>query len=365
MQDSRYTSQDTGDDFTVPALSTSPRVVHELFPRTSRGRMPSDVAVLNVGLARTMAHPLVVASFQNFCMTLRTQHALEVLLWISTAAGSNQHKFRDQMILAYRAHRLWIDTHQPLRCNQNCTRAVPCSSAKDSTFSWLAQFEKVRLAWLALQQHERERGATFSWVVKTRPDLVYFEPLPSLHEFMHSEVYVPHGGVRLVLVHHPRANTSPPVCPFWPPHRLSAPSGPAVMSRLPQFQDLNDHVFVCPRALCEPYFDVTADYLRCSSNRFFKASGPPQLLLRRHFNLQSSRLRAAASSGRGSQPAANASGQVRLFRLAYTLFKGSRLECSRLECGLSSYATGCEAPHLTAFVPACKRAAASLGRQGS
>ena len=118
------------------------------------------IAILNVGLARTMEQPLVSQSFRLFWSELeRKRHDLEILLWISAAPGGPEFasEWQARLKATYRATRLWVSSRQ-LSCNSNCSGAVPCSRSKDSAFMWLGQFFKVHLAWQALMQREQERG---------------------------------------------------------------------------------------------------------------------------------------------------------------------------------------------------------------
>jgi hypothetical protein len=59
-------------------------------------------------------------------------------------------------------------------------------------------------------------------IIRLRTDLVFFEPLPTPHTLSTSHAHVPSGG-----------------CTYAPLARWT-----------------NDHLFVCPRGLCHPYFEL-------------------------------------------------------------------------------------------------------------
>ena len=71
-----------------------------------------------------------------------------------------------------------------------------------------------------VEQAEGERTASYLWLLRTRTDVLYMEDL-RLGELQTGNAYVPAG-----------------------------------MTQLPQFKCMGDHIFLCPRSLCRPYFMV-------------------------------------------------------------------------------------------------------------
>lgn len=258
-----------------------------------------SVALLSVGAVRSLLYPAVHTSLNLLRSSLPNDHVLFFFLTSATVQTAAHVRF------LYGAAAVWV-SNRTLPCNHGCVRSVPCRLSHDTTFNWFSQFHSVQLAWHKLQQYEQERRSYFEWVVKLRPDLLFFEPLPKLDSLARTAAYVPHG----------------------------------VMTRSPQWQTLNDHVMLCPHSLCGRYLDAVLAYTACRHNNM-SAFNPPQLHFTRNF----------------------ANGTLRIVELAYTLARPKRPECRRLDCSVrDSYSTGCLVPRLRSFVPACMRAASTWGK---
>ena len=146
----------------------------------------------------------------------------------------------------------------------------------------------------------------YDWLLKLRPDLVFFDGLPLLATLRPHSVFVPRG----------------------------------VMTSRPTLQLMNDHVFLCPRALCKPYFvHPTTTYRACIGNALDPFVPPQRLLLQAY-----------------EHPTTNRS-LLHLFNLSYTIVRESAgPACGRLQCEQHRpEATGCVAPNLLSAVAACMR----------
>jgi len=83
------------------------------------------------------------------------------------------------------------------------------------------QFFSTHRCYSQILQAEEARGYPYEWIFRTRTDLIPFQPLP-LATLSPDYAYVPMGG-------------------FSPdPHAIC----------------MNDHLLVCPRHLCRPYFEL-------------------------------------------------------------------------------------------------------------
>ena len=109
------------------------------------------------------------------------------------------------------------------------TLHLHCRPPRDRRyFSRLTQFIAIREAFRQLEAHELAAGVTFSWIYRTRTDLVYLAATPFAQAGLlepsdaavRSAVYVPAG----------------------------------VDDSAPSHACMNDMLFACPRALCRPHF---------------------------------------------------------------------------------------------------------------
>lgn len=282
------------------------------------------VAVLTVGQPRTVAHPIAAASFALFRSSLVLGgNNVTHLMWL--VQGAPSHRPRSKRSKAQRLAMEWaqpldersrswrlvlplytptrlVITNETLTCRPQCR--IRCDTlAHDAPIEWLRQFHAVASAWRSLMDFERSTGQFHDWYVKTRPDLVHLQPLPSLATFDRDSVYVPLG----------------------------------VMTSDHRYQRLNDHIFVCARKQqCDGYFRIVdRTYSVCGSHRAFRMPWPPQTLYARSYSAH----------------------ELRTFPHAYTLARvGSGPTCFRLACNrTNSFSTGCVATHLPQWLHFCER----------
>ena len=292
-------------------------------PQRSSACEQQHVALLSVGQRRTVELPEVAASVRRLRSSLLAEgHLVTTLLFISCTAAERAG-LRSRLLKMYDASEAWLSSEELTPCLSAC-KSVSCNGSSilgaswrflhetNSLMQWFRQFGKVRAAWQRALEYELQGDRRrFTWFLKIRPDLIFFEPLPSLcllnARFKHSAL-VPRG----------------------------------VMTSDAKYQLHNDHVILCPRSLCAPYFAVVSQYEACGRTGALLGFSPdvPQTSYVRAFHAQ---------FGRGS---------LGLFDLAYTLARSSGPECIRLECNRKTpYATGCIAPHLPRFVTACREIA--------
>lgn len=253
------------------------------------------IAVLSVGLARTLLHPHVAASFQLMLSSIRMQQRTFFSLWSEHAA-----QLQAGIRCAYGsvATAVWLRSTE-LACNARCTAARCAQTSKAGPFNLVRQVAKWRVAYGDLLNWQRARRQAAEWIVKVRPDLLWLEPLPLTFLSVSATVYVPRG----------------------------------VMSRRPTEQRHNDHVFVCPFRcprcpvpLCGPYFaSIAQHYEACRGS------------LRKEDMLDQ------------AYPGTT----LRFIEVAYTVARDDGPQCMRLPCGNSSWHTGCVAPNLVRFHSSC------------
>eukprot|EP00927_Polykrikos_kofoidii_P004130 TRINITY_DN11639_c0_g1_i1.p1 TRINITY_DN11639_c0_g1~~TRINITY_DN11639_c0_g1_i1.p1 ORF type:complete len:414 (+),score=36.12 TRINITY_DN11639_c0_g1_i1:45-1244(+) len=223
----------------------------------------ANVAIVSVGLARTVAHKVVASSFNMMRNSmLRDGHRVGTFFYV---ARSGQGRIRHEHVhiikeelestlqRLYRPTKVWI-VDDVLPCNSACTN-IPCT--RGLAMPWLQQYFKLRRAWEAVMAWERDNGEHFHWFLRVRPDIVWLKPFQPLALFGipgnirdGESVFVPHGG----------------------------------MTEFVRYFRFNDHILLCPRRLCEGYFvDAALSYERCNvaGNRRMPYAYPPAFF---HFN---------------------------------------------------------------------------------
>ena len=297
-----------------PKTSTSPKTtIREqvvAFEAASRSNASAStrprVAILSVGLVRTMLHPELVPSLALMTSSLEAARFPHELFMFASIAGDAfaskpraMASLRAKIEAAYHPRRVWL-SQANLKC-ENCAGRVDCT--KQKAFDILRQFHKFHLAFEALRDYEATSAQPpFDWVLKVRPDLIWFEPLP-LTPWITAAVAAAHGRARDA--------------------RVFVPHG--VMTREPRMQRHNDHVFLCPREACRPYFDQLFDNYRTCKGTLNKEDFFDEVY----------------------------GGRTDLFEVAYTIARETGIECDRMTCSGNRYSTGCEAPHLTEFADTC------------
>ena len=214
---------------------------------------------------------------------------------------------RAKIEAAYHPRRVWL-SNVNLKCVDCLAGHIDCTKNRTFThrqgaFNILRQFHKFHLAFEALREYEATSAQPpFDWVLKVRPDLIWFEPLP-LTPWITAAVAATHGRARDA--------------------RVFVPHG--VMTREPRMQRHNDHVFLCPREACRPYFDQLFDNYRTCKGTLNKEDFFDEVY----------------------------GGRTDLFEVAYTIARETGIECDRMTCSGSRLSTGCVAPHLTKFADTC------------
>lgn len=260
-----------------------------------------SIAIISYGLVRSAAQPQVAASFALMTESLTKDNNVYSFMLLH-GDGTHDHDVTGDLKHKYNLTELWIITDQ-LECNRKCD--IICTGGHDQPFQLLQQFYNGNLAYDKVSAWERDKAIQFSWYLKVRPDLLWLEPFPPLSGFSADRIYVPHG----------------------------------VMSKRHEFQHLNDHVMLCPRRLCAPYFKRLIDQYRGCSGRSLHFPYPPQ--------------KAVFDDAYGRP---EKGGGARVFEVAYTIARESGPECARLVCGPKPINMGCEATHLNGFFDACNTA---------
>ena len=114
----------------------------------------------------------------------------------------------------------------------NWDKLVPpknCLTLGQHAQEWYAQFKHVYQIYKQVEDYERFTGLSFNYILKTRTDIYLFDPLPDTF-FSSTHAVIPLGGMT--------CNRDAECC--------------------------NDHLFVCPRHLCSPYFNVSREYEDCA-----------------------------------------------------------------------------------------------------
>jgi hypothetical protein len=89
-------------------------------------------------------------------------------------------------------------------------------------YSVLLQYVAAAACYDQVEAAEKRDGAAYDWLVRLRSDLTLLAPCPLAAGLSEAHVYVPVNG----------------------------------MTGVPQYRCMNDHAFLCPRALCRPHFKL-------------------------------------------------------------------------------------------------------------
>jgi hypothetical protein len=193
--------------------------------------MPAEPAVATcvTGLLRSALHPAVSASYATHVVAPveRAGYRVDTHMHV---VGSWEHAnttlLRASLAAAYGGGggiRLVLE-----RVDANRYRCPP-DRFKGGTYvhgvsDVLVQFLTIRRCYEHVEESERACGKLYAHLLRLRTDVLYLSDLPA-HVFAESgRVWVPSSGM--------------------------APGGEA------RFRCMNDHAFVCPRALCRPYFHL-------------------------------------------------------------------------------------------------------------
>jgi len=195
------------------ARALQPQQAHALqAPPTSTG---FDLGVCMTGLPRSVLSPPMIISFNNYIRPLGAELHMTVIVSNATSVS-----LREAIQTAWSPESLsFMPAEGPNfpynpRCDINSS--VHTGLIAES-FQWLG----LHQCYTQIHHAEVERGRQYDWLLRTRTDLVPLEPLP-LGMLDPAYAYVPLGG-------------------FSPYNSTMC---------------MNDHVFVCPRHLCRPYFEL-------------------------------------------------------------------------------------------------------------
>ena len=211
-------------------------------PMSERAR---DVAVVVTGLLRSLCSPPVAKTYeQHVVAPLRNRLDTFIVVVDNTTTHA---LLREQVAVTYPAASLILMServHSHLSCAIRGTR-VDWASAnpRDINASQklrvidrdqgrmvahssrvLLQWYAIRAGYLAVEAAEKRRGSQYSWLLRTRTDIVHLESFADrwLATASRAHVYVAEGGMNGMTV---------AMCQ-------------------------NDHFFLCPRHLCRPYFHL-------------------------------------------------------------------------------------------------------------
>jgi hypothetical protein len=198
-----------------------------------------SVAVCITGMPRNLLGTLVSGSINRHVIGALLAEGARLDVFVLLSVEASNATLRDE-IRALAPRRLRSVTHVsfvsptmlPLpRCSEPL---LP--GGLQHNLKVLQQFRAVERCYERIQRREKYRGERYSWILRLRSDMIFFRSI-SLAVLDASAVYVPLGG----------------------------------MSKMPYAQCQNDHMFVCPRLLCRPYFKVLelfhSSMSRCQAER--------------------------------------------------------------------------------------------------
>eukprot|EP00927_Polykrikos_kofoidii_P015582 TRINITY_DN16939_c0_g1_i1.p1 TRINITY_DN16939_c0_g1~~TRINITY_DN16939_c0_g1_i1.p1 ORF type:complete len:768 (+),score=46.55 TRINITY_DN16939_c0_g1_i1:28-2331(+) len=195
----------------LEAVWTSPNVSEPV-------RRPS-VATCITGLERTLLSFPVVSTYREHVLKPLEWNGYNVDTFMSIVDSNNHTDLSSKITQVYHPKRLTI--HQddvywvpiPPHCRPN-----DFGRSNDRV---LLQFHAIRHCYRQVESVEQKRGVAYTWVYRLRSDTVYFNDLVPEAGLTHDFVYVPLGGMMIGTT-----------------------------------KCMNDQLFVCPRALCRPYFNL-------------------------------------------------------------------------------------------------------------
>jgi len=208
----------------------------------------AKVAVLISGSFRALCTPEFYGNVQARVIRPTKSAGHEVLLFISTHAtttgegevpvDNGRFKYSNgdthfsnkcsEMLKELRPAVLHLrDAADQLQINQRCPDAV---HTDEHPWKFYTQFWALYQLYTKLVAYETFVSARVDYIIKLRTDTFLFENLPVQLLQGATTAYVPRG----------------------------------VMTCDPQFVLLNDHIFICPRDLCAPYFSVAKRYEECT-----------------------------------------------------------------------------------------------------
>ncbi|KAL1524731.1 hypothetical protein AB1Y20_019614 [Prymnesium parvum] len=198
----------------------------------------SSIAVCISGLERTLLSLPVVQTFHEHVLAPLRRLASRVDTYITLLNDSFPHASRLHEALAASypsAHVQLLHTRPlpPFRCELHGSHlagpngSVPFNGTEKRAVrharSILTQWVGIRACYEQVVAAELRRGEQYTLLLRTRTDIVYLRDVPLDPPMLRGgEAYVPAGG----------------------------------MSERHEAKCMNDHIFLCPRKLCRPYFHL-------------------------------------------------------------------------------------------------------------
>ena len=176
-----------------------------------------SVAACFTGLLRTLTHPLIKWSFNYFAKSRWKSTDIFISLSYISVKKSSLILVEKKLNEMYSPIKIsWTNTEEQIKdiLNNTCDSKFPSNPI---THRWFAN----KQCYDDIIVEERRTGVLYSWIFLTRTDIILLSPiiLPIEKTF----AYLPFGG----------------------------------MTPYPAYKCMNDHIFLCPRQLCVPYFMMT------------------------------------------------------------------------------------------------------------
>ena len=205
-------------------------IAQPAFGRVMRSVVPraDSVAVCNTGLLRSLLAPAVVDGFAEHLVAPLERAGFAVDTYLQVVGkwpeGNGSTIYHDALAQAYRRSTV---TLLPVQLPH--FRCTPHKAVADGqrfllgTSDILVQFVAIHDCYLRVERKEARRGQPYSHLMRVRTDLAFLSDLP--------------------------------ISIFHNPHRVyvvASGMGPVMAG----ITCMNDHVFVCPRALCRSYFNL-------------------------------------------------------------------------------------------------------------
>ena len=187
------------------------------------------VAVCVSGMTRTLFAHAVSQSLREHVLSAihRDGFASQLFMtvvgdWAASAAVASATEQQIWGLYAPQGLRLLQDVGWPAyeRSMKSCRVPRPRKVAPPHLQGLVLQWLGVASCYAQVEEAEATRRQRYGWLLRLRTDLVYYGDLPSLRNLPKSAVYVPAAGMTIDS----------------------------------DWRCMNDHIFLCPRALCRPYF---------------------------------------------------------------------------------------------------------------
>ena len=186
----------------------------------------TEVAICIVGQLRTLLSAPVRESFHHQVLDVlhssghRTSTFAAVVIGRGHAVGSSvTEAIRSNFTLE---GLVVLNDPSPPK-NRSHQSLSPCVAALPGRGADLQQWLTLTSCFTQVEAHESRRRVNFGWVYKLRTDIVHLGPVELPLHLSRAFVYLPAGG----------------------------------MSSRSELQCMNDHLFLCPRELCRPYFGLS------------------------------------------------------------------------------------------------------------